>query len=349
MNLYYLMAKGHKRLANSTGVARKKVRRNDRVWHGLHVESGGSIYLRGATQCHPFRSRCESPGWYVSALGGDTEVSVAFIADGKAASETRFVTTLGGFEPIIVPWPAAPTEHILDLQIGCSGGSGMFLGCYFDLDRGPLIARCKGTGLELGPGVNPLVLPADDRQIKYVEQKAPAEWSSLYGDTYKKDFDPILEPLYVTGEAHDLPAQSGSLDFIFSSHVFEHLANPLGHLRIWSGHLRNGGEVVMIIPDFIGSKDFLMDPSTMEEIRSEFAEGRFEPSPRHYEKYAQARDVSSDFARKWMETKFSVHTHYYSNDNMSRLLEFAIAQGWFEKYMLLHSRNAREFYVVLAK
>ena len=75
----------------------------------------------------------------------------------------------------------------------------------------------------------------------------------------------------------------------------------------------------------------------------------FGPSPRHYEKYALARDVSSDVARKWMASKLSVHMHYYGNDNMSRLLDFAIEQNWFAKYALHHSRNAREFYVVLAK
>jgi SAM-dependent methyltransferase len=39
-----------------------------------------------------------------------------------------------------------------------------------------------------------------------------------------------------------------TLDFVFSSHVFEHMANPLGALLTWCRVLRPGGLVYLIVP-----------------------------------------------------------------------------------------------------
>ena len=57
--------------------------------------------------------------------------------------------------------------------------------------------------------------------------------------------------------------EDGSLGFIFSSHVFEHLANPLGHLEHWYAKLRHGGLIVGIVPDVGGSKDYVFEPCSV--------------------------------------------------------------------------------------
>jgi hypothetical protein len=79
--------------------------------------------------------------------------------------------------------------------------------------------------------------------------------------------------------------------------------NPFGHLQIWSGLLRNGGEVLMVIPDYIGSKDYLADPTGLDEILAEYHAGQFAPSAHHYKRYAKARS-SPDKA-----TGFRMPTH----------------------------------------
>ena len=44
-----------------------------------------------------------------------------------------------------------------------------------------------------------------------------------------------------------MPVPDNSLDFIFGSHVFEHLANPIGHLKRWHAKLKPGVTLMHVI------------------------------------------------------------------------------------------------------
>ena len=349
MNLPYLITNENVRFAQSRAVTKHRVVRNGLTWRGVRVGADkGRIYLQNATECQPFRSRVGCVGWYAQALEATTEVVVRFVADGRTASKRRLTVTKDSFEPIMLPWPVEPFEGDLDLEVSCSGPSPAFIASHFDLDRKVLFARCKGKGVELGPGPNPHIRPGPQTEVFYVEQKAPGEWVSLYGDHYKMDFDPALAPFYVVGEAHRIPATKESLDFIYSSHVFEHLVNPLGHLEIWSGLLRTGGEVLMVVPDYIGSKDYLADATELEELLLEYSQGSFDPTIEHYHRYARARS-SPGKAQALFDSKSSIHMHYYSSGNMRELLQLAVAKGMFSRYTILHSPNAKDFHVILVK
>lgn len=349
MNLFYLVASKNKRFARSRNVGKFRVERNGAMWRGVKIESGGgTLYLERATECRPFRDRPGSVGWYARTVDKDTEVAIRFMSGGQTVGKRRLSLSGPGFEPVVLPWPVEPFEGELDLEIYCSGPAPAFIASHFDLDRRVLFSRCRGKGVELGPGPNPHILRSDQTDILYVEQKSPDEWVSLYGDHYKMDFNPALAPFYVVGEAHTIPVPPGSLDFIYSSHVFEHLVNPLGHLEIWSRLLRKGGEVLMVVPDYIGSKDYLADPTGMDELLEEFRKGTFTPTFEHYRRYAEARSAP-DKAQKLFDSKSSIHMHYYTNDNMHDLLDCSVKRGDFEKFTILHSPNAKDFHVILAK
>jgi SAM-dependent methyltransferase len=349
MNLFYLIANKNQRFARSRKVGKYRVECNGRTWRGAKIESdGGAIHIERATECQPFRSRAASVGWYARAVGEDTEIVIRLTNNGQTLAKRRLRVSGTGFEPVIIPWPIEPFTSELDLEIYCTGATPAFIASHFDLDRAVLFNRCKGNGVELGPGPNPHIRPSEDTHVLYVEQKSPDEWVSLYGAHYKMDFDPALTPFYVVGEAHQIPVGAESLDFIYSSHVFEHLVNPIAHLEIWSSLLRSGGEVLMVIPDYIGSKDFLADPSSMEEILTEYKRGSFAPSFEHYRRYAHARN-SPEQAQKLFDKKSSIHMHYYTNDNMRALLQLAVDRGYFEKYSIIHCPNAKDFHVILSK
>lgn len=349
MNLVYLIANKNPRFAKSRSVVKSRVQRNNIVWRGVKVGNDkGRIYLENATECEPFRSRPGSIGWYAQSLGEPTEIITRFVANGKTASKRRITVTKDSFEPIVLPWPVDPITTSLDLEISCGGPAPAFIASHYNLDREVLHARCKGKGVELGPGPNPHIKPTPGTEIFYVEQKTPEEWAKLYGAHYQMGFDPELSPFYIVGEAHDIPVEPESLEFIYSSHVFEHLVNPLGHLEIWSSLLRKGGEVLMIVPDYIGSKDYLAHASTMDEIMAEHRRGSFKPDIAHYRKYADARQTPGK-AQKLFDAKSSIHMHYYSNDNMRTLLEHVVKTGLFSSYTILHIDNAKDFHVILVK
>lgn len=58
--------------------------------------------------------------------------------------------------------------------------------------------------------------------------------------------EPTKIDLY--GDASHIPVADKSQDFILSSHVFEHIPNPISALLEWQRVLKPGGYVVMIVP-----------------------------------------------------------------------------------------------------
>jgi SAM-dependent methyltransferase/uncharacterized protein YbaR (Trm112 family) len=53
----------------------------------------------------------------------------------------------------------------------------------------------------------------------------------------------------IQADAMALPVPDGELDYLCSSHVLEHLANPTGGLLEWHRVLRDGGYLYLIVPD----------------------------------------------------------------------------------------------------
>ena len=51
------------------------------------------------------------------------------------------------------------------------------------------------------------------------------------------------------GSATDLPFKDSSLNYVASSHLIEHVANPLAAFQEWHRVLRHGGVIYMIVPD----------------------------------------------------------------------------------------------------
>jgi SAM-dependent methyltransferase len=50
------------------------------------------------------------------------------------------------------------------------------------------------------------------------------------------------------GEADNIPVKDKSQDFVLSSHVFEHIPDPISALLEWQRVIKPGGYVVMIVP-----------------------------------------------------------------------------------------------------
>lgn len=96
-------------------------------------------------------------------------------------------------------------------------------------------------GVEIGAAAhNPFNLPrciniasADDFEFYKSEQ---IEFFGSYADVAR------------FAEAHALPLAADSVDYIISSHVFEHLPDPLAALAEWERVVRDGGYIFIIVP-----------------------------------------------------------------------------------------------------
>lgn len=71
---------------------------------------------------------------------------------------------------------------------------------------------------------------------------------TLFPDTLRIDCFPDQNPDRVA-DALALPFADGELDYVFSGHTIEHLADPAAAIREWLRCVRPGGHVVIVAPD----------------------------------------------------------------------------------------------------
>lgn len=350
MNLFYMAGKTDRRLEAAIGV-RPASRKIDGVsWRGLEIDPAPvpQLVLRNATNMYPLRDRGETVGWKAVALDKASVIHVSFITDDTPPA---WKATLGnGPTDVVIPWPLqVGPEKPWDLAIHVTQQAGpAFLAVHKPLDRQALLALCKGDGIELGPGPKPQVLPGPGVRVRYVEQKSPEDWARLYGEHYRIAPDNALWRHYIVGEAHSLPVEDGSLDFIFSSHVFEHLVNPLGHLEVWRRKLKAGGRIAAVVPDLSGSKDQAAPLSTVAEAIAEFRSGSFSPTIEHYRRFVACRQTK-DAAEALLKQQKSIHVHFYTNTNISAMLDFAVEELGFSSYAVRHTPNNKEFHFVVVR
>ena len=252
-------------------------------------------------------------------------------------------------DPELLPIPSIPDDDGGDLLIEISADSApVFLGVHSVLDRAPLYAMCKGNGVEIGPGARPQIINSAATKVRYVEQADPAQWQALYGIDRAETVDESLWKHYVVDNADSIPAKLGSLDFVFSSHVLEHLANPLGHLAYWATLLAPGGRVVAIVPDREGCKDFVFQNSTLTELLEEFQQGAMAPSLAHYARWNRYR-MPKDSPEAIMASGRSIHVHFYTADSMRRILAATHERIGFSKFEVISAANHKDFFLVLQK
>lgn len=89
----------------------------------------------------------------------------------------------------------------------------------------------KGTGVEIGAFKTPI----DGIKPIYVDK-----FHEFAGERCLADF---------YGEACGLPFHSNSLDYVASSHVLEHVANPVKAICEWYRVLKPGGMMYVVVPD----------------------------------------------------------------------------------------------------
>lgn len=309
------------------------------VLRGLHLPPGSRLSVRGAARYFPNFARGLG-FFYASSTKGRGRVLVGWNGLNSAEIDTST-------EPRMLPVPATEgAEEDLVLEVPRDVVSAQFLGVHAVLDRARLYELCTGEGVEIGPGARPQIFNSDSTHVRYVEQATPDQWAALYGIDRIQSVDRSLWEHYVVGNADAIPAPMGSLDFIFSSHVLEHLANPLGHLAYWRTLLRPGGRVVAVVPDREGCKDCVFQNSTLMELVTELRAGSMTPELRHYERWNRHR-MTGNTAQEIYVSGRSIHVHFYTAESMRRILEASHRELGFSRFEVISNANHKDFFLVL--
>ncbi len=347
MNLFDLVRRQDTNLLLNGEIVVAKQTGHDGVWRGLSLPPGASFRIPDIRRFVTFRHFPTQIGWQITVpLGGRASFRLISRQKETVIGEATYSE---GLHPVTMPWPLTPCR-VIDLEVAyqSAGSQPLFVGNHRLLSRQWLYDHCTGRGVEIGPGPVPQILPQSDREVFYLEQMPAEEWNRLYNGGGKYPVRPELWSSYIVGEASDLPVPDGSLDFIFGSHVFEHLANPIGHLQRWHTKLKSGSKVAMVVPDLHGTKDSIHDRCSLDSMIDEFQRDIWLPEPEHYSRHLR-RSVDDRRLIALMERRESIHVHYYDNINCQQLLDFAVRELGYVDYVINHTPNHKDFHFLLIR
>lgn len=346
MNLFDMLRRKDKNLVVTGPVAMAKQDVAGQVWRGLSLGSGASLRIPDVRRLAGLRAFPADCGWMVQAPA-EMLVEVSFRAPGKGDEVVGQGICHGEWQSLVLPWPKHRAGHVdLVVEVIGRGGARVFLAAHRALSRQWLLDSAVGCGVEIGPGAQPQVLPREGVNVSYLEQMPPDVWNRLYNVGGKYETRPELWENYIVGDAHELPVEDNSLDFLFGSHVFEHLANPIGHLRRWKAKLRNGGKVICVVPDLNGTKDAVQARSTLADWLEEDRDDVWSPLLHHYVRYLR-RTPDDEHLIAAIERKESIHVHFYDNINCQVLLEYAVVHLGYSDFLIEHTPNHKDFHFVL--
>jgi SAM-dependent methyltransferase len=131
-------------------------------------------------------------------------------------------------------------------------------------------------GTEIGPGTTPLPISTP---------------RPIYVDCFKRFGDaPCQADFY--GHACHLPFHDHSLDFVASSHVLEHVANPVAALAEWYRVVRPGGIIYLVVPDRRATWEHQRALTGVEHFLADYLRGTTSCDPTHIDEFVYDADWS---------------------------------------------------------
>lgn len=210
---------------------------------------------------------------------------------------------------------------------------------------------CGGSGLEIGALHFPFPIPAGSR-VRYVDRMSVAGLRKQYPELAAM---PLVEPdILDNGETLET-IPDGREDFVIASQFIEHCQNPVRAIVNMLRVLRNGGHILLTVPD----KRFTFDKdrpiTTNEHILEECLHGTESTRRGHFLEFArfcngmETPDAIAKSADDMMASGYSIHYHVWDSEAFIRFLLFAKERFGLPFELALTCRNGEELIVVLRK
>ena len=121
-------------------------------------------------------------------------------------------------------------------------------------------------------------------------------WEGRIEPQHGFHFDPRREPgQQFVAEATDLRfLPDGGYDFVLSSHMLEHSANPLKALREWLRLLKPGGTLLLVLPHREGTFDHRRPVTPLTHLVEDFERQRGEDDLTHLPEILSLHDLRRD-------------------------------------------------------
>lgn len=116
------------------------------------------------------------------------------------------------------------------------------------------------------------------------------------GQTFCFDPDKPVGRQYIVEASNPGQFQHGCFDFVLSSHVLEHIANPIQALNAWKDLLSNKGLLVLVLPDKRHTFDHRRPVTSIEHLIEDFNVGTTEDDLSHLPEIMALHDLKRDWA-----------------------------------------------------
>ncbi|MFI5037024.1 MAG: methyltransferase domain-containing protein [Solirubrobacterales bacterium] len=115
---------------------------------------------------------------------------------------------------------------------------------------------------------------------------------TLWSGSSQVDIEPRRRLIGEAGRLEEVP--DDAYDALLVSHVFEHLANPLGALGEWQRVVRPGGHLLLVVPHRDGTFDHRRPVTSLEHMREDADLGTGEDDLTHLEEVLALHDLERD-------------------------------------------------------
>ena len=113
-------------------------------------------------------------------------------------------------------------------------------------------------------------------------------------ETFKFDPGKATGHQYVAEAWNLAEIMTGTYDFLLSSHMIEHTANPIGAISEWVRVLNDTGTLVIIFPHKDGAFDHRRPTTTLAHLIQDFSNGMGEDDLTHLPEILELHDLDRD-------------------------------------------------------
>jgi SAM-dependent methyltransferase len=177
-----------------------------------------------------------------------------------------------------------------------------------------------GYGIEIGALHNPLKVPRD-ASVTYVDLLS----NEQQRETYPELAGSRLVQIDVTDDGERLARfDDGSQDFVIANHVIEHAEDPIGALENQLRVLRDGGVLLLAVPDKRYTFDRDRPLTSPEHLERDHADGGASSQAEHYREWARVGKGKSGaeadrHAARLRASGYRIHFHVWT---YARFVEF---------------------------
>lgn len=371
MNLYDLVLRRDRMVASLDPRIRAGVRKEKAgTQRSVTMPAGSALMLLGAHRVTALRGFPACPGWIchlgegayfeIELLGVEGPHVLARMEAPRASaappahrrwwSMGRHAAVMpepapvaNGAVEVRLAWPM-PVPPEFDLRFSAHGEAvDLSVGPLFD-PRARLLPLLRGHGVEVGPGARPSVLPDSTRQVTYVEKLTREQWARTYPKTSLTPEQSQLWDRYVVDSARTLERfGDGSLGYVFSSHVLEHLVDPIGVLRAWWARLAPGGVIAGVVPDARYTFDLRQPLTSLDALEAQYRERLEDPTDAMYERWC--RDTAPEATPDSLRARdYAIHVNYFCPEVFRELLDrVAEGEGGHAGVFIETVRNGKDF------